>query len=444
MNTSRIVQVFFICILTISLIPQVQAIEPAWVYPLNGVEIGNIAVSSDGSTIVVAADQLLFFLKDGTLVKKEPYAQKVVLTPSGRYAVSSFADTLKFYRSPITTGSPDPRELDKIWESSLPNLIHSIDMTDNGRTIVAATEGNGIYFITTETEKMVSNDTLSNTIIRISHDGSRIVGISADKIRVYSSNAKVSKNYNPASILEPEFMFLSQTIPLMVYNDGKTIYWFDVNLGEELWQVTAPGYPTSLAMTPSGSFVIVGTENGNIVRYTDKGILNWSYSSNEETILAPGITALAVSKDGARVAAGSSDGKILILDGSGKLVGSYQAKDPIMSMTISSDGSSVLAADETTIYAFTSGPSSAPVSYYQFDPKNLTQGSQNNSSQNMTTPRNLTINTSPAKTSAARTITELPTTYSIIRTATQSPVPAIIPLSGILIAVVLLAWRRTD
>ena len=59
-------------------IPLVHAIEPAWIYPINGVEIGNIAVSSDGSTIIVAAGNLWFFSKNGTLLKKEPYAQKVV------------------------------------------------------------------------------------------------------------------------------------------------------------------------------------------------------------------------------------------------------------------------------------------------------------------------------------------------------------------------------
>jgi hypothetical protein len=220
MNAIRIVLFFFLCILMLSLIHQVNAIEPAWTYPVNGVEIGNIAVSSDGNTILVAADQLLFFSKDGTLIKKEPYAEKVAITPSGRFAVASFGDTLKFYRSPITTGTPDPRQLVKIWESVLPNYIHSFEITDDGRTIVAATEGNGVHIITTETENMVSNNTLTNIFFRISHDGNRIVGISADKIRVYNRNFKIAKNYPLASVLQPEFMALSQTIPLMVYNDG--------------------------------------------------------------------------------------------------------------------------------------------------------------------------------------------------------------------------------
>jgi hypothetical protein len=444
MNTMRKVPVFVLFILIVSLFPPVHAIEPEWIYPMNGVEIGNIAVSTDGSTIIVAAGNLWFFSKDGTLLKKETNAQKVVLTPDGRFAVSSFGGTLNFFRAPLTTGSTDPRQLNRIWESDLPNRIRSVDITDNGRTIVAATEGNGIFIITTETQKVFSNNTLSNTFFKISHDGSRIVGISADKIRIYSTNAKVSKNYNLASNLEPRFMALSQTIPLMVYNDGKTIHGVDLSIGTELWQVTATGTPTSLAMTPSGSFVIIGTEKGNIERYTDKGILSWSYSSNNQNISAPGITALAVSRDGGRVAAGSSDGHVFILDAGGKLLGSYKAKGPVQSITISNDGSFTLAADERNIYAFTSGPSSSPVSYYQFDPKNLTQGSLNNSVQNITFPPSPTTPppiSSPGPETPVGQITELPITYSIIRTATQSPVSEIIPLGGLFVAFMLLARR---
>ena len=302
MDIKRTVPVFFLFFLMVSLFPQVHAIEPEWTYPMNGVEIGNIAVSTDGSTIIVAAGNLWFFSKDGTLLKKEANAQKVVLTPDGRFAVSSFGGTINFFMAPLTTGSPDPGQLNKIWETDLPNRIRSVDITDNGRTIVAATEGNGIFIITTETQTIFSNNSLSNSFFKISHAGGRIVGISADKIRIYGTNAKVSKNYNLASVVEPDFMFLSQTIPLMVYNDGKTIHEVDISVGTELWQVTATGNPTSLAMTPSGSFIIIGTGNGNIERYTDKGNLSWSYSAKKENIAAPAITALAVSRDGSRVA----------------------------------------------------------------------------------------------------------------------------------------------
>jgi WD40 repeat protein len=280
----------------------------------------------------------------------------------------------------------------------------------------------------------------------ISHDGRRIVGISADIIRVYGSNAKVSRSYNPKSVSPPDFMVFSQTVPLMVFNDGQNIRGSDVSLGTDLWTVRATGTPISLAMTPSGSFIVAGTDNGNIEQYTDKGVLVWSYSSTRENTTAAGISGVALSKDGKLVAGGTTDGTVLILDGSGKLQGSYKAKEPIRSVTMSSDGSLVLAAGEENIYAFfttpSSGSSSTPVSYYQFDPKNLTPGF-NTSGQNITPiPAPPSGNPPLTTPSVMNTITEVPTTYSIIRTATQSPVDPIISLMGIGGAVLLIMRRR--
>jgi outer membrane protein assembly factor BamB len=229
----------------------------------------------------------------------------------------------------------------------------------------------------------------------------------------------------------------------MVYNDQKNIHSIDLNLGTELWHVKASGYPKSIAMTPSGSFVIAGTENGNIELYNDKGALNWSYSSNTDNKQNAEITAVALSKDGGLAAAGSNDGKVLLFNQFGNLLGSYQANDHIRSMTMSQDGSTVIAAGEKNIYAFSTGykpsPASSPVS------QNQTLGSLNTSSRNLTSPQNLTRQpVVPTRTKVAipSTITELPTEYSIIKTSAKSPLSDLIPLSGILVAVVLLAWRR--
>jgi hypothetical protein len=394
----------------------------------------------------VAAKNLWIFSKDGTLVKKEPFAQKVVLTPNGRYVASSYGNIVYFYRTPLTAGPPDPRQLNEVWESVLPNQVRSIEITDDGSIIVAATEGNGVFIITTAIQKISSSNSFTNALIRISHDGSRIVGISTDAIHLYNTNAIVYQSYSLTSIAEPKFLALSQTVPLMVFNDGQKIRSFDASLGEELWNVRATGFVSSLAMTPSGSYIVVGTDNGNIDQYDDEGVLNWSYSSsNTEENLTAGIATLAISKDGARVAAGSINGNVLILDASGKLQGSYKAKENIRNIAMSNDGSIVLAAGNENIYAFTAGPSSSMVSYYQFDPKNLTPASLNTSGQNITTQGNMTQPSGippPANTSVGRTITEPPTTYSMIRTATQSPVSEIIPMMGILVALLLLVKRQ--
>jgi len=449
MNTQRIVQVLLILLLTVSLIPKVHAIEPAWIYPMNNVDIGNIAVSYDGSTIIVAAGDLWIFSRDGTLIKKEPFGESVVITPDGRYAASFFGSIIYFFRTPLTTGSPDPKQLNMTWEYNCPDHVRSLDITEDGSTIGASTTGNVILIISTSTQNVASSDLFPNTIFGMPHSGWWIAGISADTIRVYNSNAIVTGTYNTASVSQPDVMVLSQTIPLMVFNDGQKIRGFDLSTGTNLWTVRATGKPISLAMTPSGSSTVAGTENGNIDLYNDQGELVWSHSSDNDGTLKTGITAVALSKDGGVVAAGSADGRILLLGAGGNLLGSYQAEDPVRYITVSWDGSIVLATDKKNLYAFYTAPSSqsssSPVSYYQFNPKNLSQGSLNASGQNITSSQNPALqsgNPAPTPAPVRATITELPTTYSIIRTPTQSPVSPIIPLMGIVVAVLLLVRRR--
>jgi len=414
MNTLRIVLVVLLCILAISCIPMVQAVEPAWTFPVNESTISTIAVSSDGSTIIVATDVLWIFSKGGTLLKKEPYGDNVVLTPSGKYAVSSFGGTIYFFSIPLTAGPPDPKYMTKIWEYEFDNRVRSIDITDDGSLVVGATDGMGIFFITTLTQNRTGNDHFYNYMVRISHDGSRIVGISLDTVRLFSRNGKISKSFILNSAVQPGFALLSQTVPLIVFNDGPKIRSFDLIAGTELWNARPEGTLSSLAMTPSGLYVFAGTENGNIMRYDDKGNLNWSYSSNTENSQNAGIRKLVVSKDGGLVAGASNEGKLFVLNARGTLLGSYPTQDRIRDIAMSQDGSIVLVGGDKNIYAFLTG----------YSAKNPLLTPQNTPGQNITTRQTVTRHTvipSRNTVSVPGTITELPTEYSIVRTPTQSP-----------------------
>jgi WD40 repeat protein len=292
--------------------------------------------------------------------------------------------------------------------------VRSIDLTDDGSMVVAATDGAGIIFITTATRNITGNNAFYNAILRISHDGSRIVGISADTVRLFSRNGKVSKSYSRDSSAQPRFALLSQTVPLMVFNDGPMIRSFDLSAGTELWNTRPGGTLSSLAMTPSGSYVFAGTDNGNISRYDDKGNLNWTYSSNTENSQYAGINKLAVSKDGGLVAAASNEGKIFVLNARGALLGSYPTQDRIRDIAMSQDGSIVLAGGDKNIYAFLTG----------YSAKNPLLIPQNTPGQNITTHQTVTRYTLiPSRTTEPipGTITEIPTEYSVIRTPPKSP-----------------------
>jgi len=112
--------------------------------------------------------------------------------------------------------------------------------------------------------------------------------------------------------------------------------------------------------------------------------------------------------------------------------------DQISHIAMSGDGSLVVSTGEETVYAFSSSAQSLPA-------VRSPQVTQSPVQQKNATPVPATTalqKTAEMSQSAAGEVTSVPTTYSIIRTATQSPVSAIIPLLGMLGAVFVLSKRR--
>jgi hypothetical protein len=103
---------------------------------------------------------------------------------------------------------------------------------------------------------------------------------------------------------------------------------------------------------------------------------------------------------------------------------------------MSGDGSFVIATGDETVYAFSS--SAHPLSTVRSPQATASPVQQKNA-----TPLPATTATQkPVITdSITKTITPEPTTYSLIRTATQSPGSEIIPLLGIFGALMLFARR---
>jgi outer membrane protein assembly factor BamB len=234
-------------------------------------------------------------------------------------------------------------------------------------------------------------------------------------------------------------MLLNSAGTSAVFNDGQAVRCVNTGNGDERWIGKAPGYITSLSMTPAASTIIAGTETGNLAAFNAKGNLSWTYAANPENRQASGITCSAVSDNGAMIAAGTADGRILFLNAKGQLTDSYSGKEYIRHIAVSADGSTIVAASDHTLYAFTSGTSSRPQPLTTTSPSRNTTAVQS-ARTTVRTPGPLT--TLAGEGSAATTITALPTTYSVIRTATQSPVSPLIPLLGILVAVLFIVKRR--
>ena len=102
--------VLFFLITTPVFIPIVQARAPDWNYSSPDSVIGGVAVSSKGDLIAAAAEKVLFFTRNGTLLGKEPFGNTLVMTPDGKYTASEYFSTLYFYKNPLPAGTADQTE----------------------------------------------------------------------------------------------------------------------------------------------------------------------------------------------------------------------------------------------------------------------------------------------------------------------------------------------
>ena len=66
---------------------------------------------------------------------------------------------------------------------------------------------------------------------------------------------------------------------IAVFNDDQRVRSVFINNKTLRWTTRASGDVTSLAMTPSGSAILVGTDNGNADLFDEYGNITWSYAS---------------------------------------------------------------------------------------------------------------------------------------------------------------------
>ena len=447
LNTKKPVRLLAVVMLIIlvAVLPPARAADPVWTYSSPGSIIGSVSVSSDGSVIAVGADKIWLFSRSGEFLSKEPFGDHVVLTPNGLHLLSSYASTLYFFERNVSADKAN-FSFRKKWEYNLPTGVRSIDISEDGNTLVASSQASGTY-VFSSLGKLTGSKERYSALVRVASNGGKILGVSVAGLFQYSKTGEVTQ-YKDISIgSEPDVLEITSMGTTAVFNDDQRVVAVNTLDGTQRWKTRATGDVTALAMTPSGSGILVGTDNGDIDFFNSKGNLSWSYSTNPAGKPAAGIQDVALSNDGTIDVAGTYNGKIVALNAKGEAIWSAQTNDRIHHIAMSADGSLVVAAGEETVYAFSPSAISSPAT------RTTVPGTTPATGKSATTvPGNTVIqNPVPEKTvtmnpeiivSPIRTITSVPTTYSIIRTPTQSPVPAIIPLAGLLGAALLVLRRR--
>jgi WD40 repeat protein len=423
MKKTRVAPLIILFFLCLTVFPCI-AIEPAWTFADGERKIEALAVAPDGFDVVAGMGRVVLLSQNGTVLAKEPYGDIVTQSRDGSSIVTAYPSTgsstvYLFKKKTDASGNPT---LQKIWEVTTPDEVVSFAVSDNGDRIAFSAGGSsGVHVYDGNTGNRTGYSNEYSSLISMSGNGNTIAGISTvNGLKLYNSSGKSSegiiKKYDIPLSGQPNSFLMDTEGSIVVFNDDPYIIAFNLSEGAEFWKSKSSSDVNMLAMTPSGKYIVAGTKNGTIDYYDAKGNLTWTYYSNSGTGSGQAIKAVALTRSGSKIIAGSVDGKILLLDSAGNLLWIYNTgKDTIGKVAIAAEGSLAVAAGDTTIYAFSMG-------------KQSSQSSQR-------TPR-VTVSTQPSVVPETPTISM--TEYSIIHTATPSPLEEMICLIALLITVFIL------
>ena len=150
------------------------------------------------------------------------------------------------------------------------------------------------------------------------------------EIAITHDGARVAVAFIPGGFLGP------QRSQLALLGIGRVIL-IDEQ-GNPIWSFDVDGWALSVAITPDGSRVAIGSNDESIYLLDGQGSLLWSFKAGGE------IRSVAISSDGSTVAAGSKDGNVYIFDGQGKQLWAFETGGNVRSVAITPDGSRVVAA----------------------------------------------------------------------------------------------------
>lgn len=435
-TTTRIFTIIAVLVLCSAGVPAVLALEQLWTYPAGSAELGGVDISADGNTIIVAAGKLWVFTRAGNLTQKEPYGETIIITPDGKFAMSSYSSGIYYYQLQATK-LPGERKLVKSWQFDNIDPVRTISLSDDGNMSVSALRGMTVLVIDPWEKAAYPNNNNVTNVFQVSADGKYIVGLSLESIRLFTVQGDEAVMSDIKTSTEPHIMALSSTGLTAVFDDGQKIRCVNTIDGTERWNTAVSGVVTSLVMPSTDTSVIAGTDSGNLYSFDMNGKLEWEYATNPEKNQLCGIEEIAVSRTAASVAAVTRDGKFVLLDSRGNTVGSVKLGDRLKHVAMSEDSTIAVATGDKGIYAYPASPSAIAA-------RETTAMSTIDELE--TTPEFAPLETFTAgptvtDTTTVTEITAIPTEYSVIR-KTQSPVPGIVPILAIMITIFCL-FRKT-
>jgi len=309
-------------------------------------------MSSSGDSIAVGAGLVRFLSHDGDLLASLPFGNNVVMTPDGSAIVSSYGSSMYFFRQNLTDNAS---QISEIWDTQMSAPVSSISITKSGNMLVFSSGGSGyLNIFSSDGHCLGVNNKSYYSVVHVSSDGRVIVGLSQAGVTIFDRNGHSRKTFNLSIVSEPTNMVLTSDGKTVFFNDAQRVWSASTVTGDGIWSSLASGDINSMAASPSGSDVVVGTANGYVDHFDAKGNLTWEYNTKENDSQGSMVQCVDLSNNGGFIGVGTFDGKTLLLSSEGNLIWSNQTNDHIRHIAVNNDGSFIVASGDSTIYAYNS------------------------------------------------------------------------------------------
>jgi ABC-type sugar transport system permease subunit/outer membrane protein assembly factor BamB len=222
-----------------------------------------------------------------------------------------------------------------VWQFTATNSVLGLDLSSDGRWAAVASEDRNVYLLD-ETGKPLWQHKAERAMnnAAVADDGSLVAATSDDR-SFYVLDGKGNLIWRESLGIDVRAVDIYGTGDnarvVIGSDDGYvTIYGRD---GDPLLQTRLDYDVQSVAVTPNGARIAAGTSDG-LISLIDgsSGKVLWEFRT------AKTVRSVAISADGSTILAGSADKKAYLLDGNGRLIQSFPADTEVLAVALSGDG----------------------------------------------------------------------------------------------------------
>ncbi len=231
-----------------------------------------------------------------------------------------------------------------LWEQDLDSQVQSSALSASGERVAFGTRDNRVTVYDQDGTRLWSFEAANSiTSLAWSADGSRLTVASEDRF-IYLLDGtsgeilaqhKAARTVNDAAIARDGSLVAATS-------DDQHVYVLD-NAGNPVWSIDQSLGVSAAAIYGEGeqARVVVGADDGSITIYSRNG------TKLLTTYLDYNVTSLAITRNGARILAGTSDGALTLVNGAnGAVIWTTEGDSEITDVAMSDDGTVMLAASE--------------------------------------------------------------------------------------------------